>query len=447
MNWFERLMFRRIPLWVFALFAIFMIAGLSAYGWLVKYKVAKGPRFETIGRLALDLASVPDTLNGLRRGQELGLAPVTAPKIPDGLHRKELSGKDPELVLVARYDSAAHRFIVALTDMRNGTVLRRYAPDIKAINARSKMSSPLIDLARDRFPERYRLSHPLLMDDGGIVFQDAAPLVRVNACGKILWTLDGLYHHSIERDADGNLWVPDTVLKSTRKNVTPDYREDGIAKISPDGKLLFRQSLADILERNGLGYLFEGQPYSTDAFHLNDIEPVLRTGPYMTKGDLFLSLRHLSLLVQYRPSTGKIIWWQQGPWRMQHDINILDDRRVSLFDNRVIAGNPETVDQANDLLIYDLATKNFTTPYSSAFKANNIKTVTQGRGTPLGNGDVFVEETEYGRLLRMNPQGKLRWEYVSANPSGKRLFLAWSRILDNEKDAAAIAAAKAATCK
>jgi hypothetical protein len=285
------------------------------------------------------------------------------------------------------------------------------------------------------------------MDDGGIVFQDAAPLVRVNACGKILWTLDGLYHHSIERDGDGNLWVPDTVLKSTRKNVTPDYREDGIAKISPDGKLLLRQSLADILERNGLGYLFEGQPYSTDAFHLNDIEPVLRTGLYMTKGDVFLSLRHLSLLLQYRPSTGKIIWWQQGPWRMQHDINILDDRRISLFDNRVIAGNPETVDQANDLLIYNLATKDFASPYTAAFKANNIKTVTQGRGTPLGNGDLFVEETEFGRLLRMDPQGKLRWEYISANQSGKRLFLAWSRILDNEKDAAAIAAAKAASCK
>jgi hypothetical protein len=229
--------------------------------------------------------------------------------------------------------------------------------------------------------------------------------------------------------------------------VTADYREDGIAKISPAGKLLFRQSLAVILERNGLGYLFEGQPYSADAFHLNDIEPVLRTGPYMTKGDLFLSLRHLSLLVQYRPSTGKIIWWQQGPWRMQHDINILDDRRISLFDNRVIAGNPETVDQANDLLIYDLATKNLTSPYAAAFKANNIKTVTQGRGTRLGNGDVFVEETDFGRLLRMDPQGKLRWEYISANPSGKRLLLAWSRILDNEKDAAAIAAAKAATCK
>lgn len=447
MNWFERLMFRRIPIWIFALFVISTIAGLSAYGWLIKYKLANGPRFEAIGKLALDLASVPDTLNRLRQGEELGVAAVVAPKLRDGLHRHEPPGKEADLVLVARYDSAARRFIVAMTNMQNGSVLRRYAPDIAAINARSKISSPLIDLAKDRFPARYRLSHPLLMPDGGIVFQDAAPLVRIDACGKVLWTLDGMYHHSIERDADGNIWAPDTVLKSARKNVTADYREDGIAKISPSGQLLFRKSIADILSRNGLGYLYEGRPYSPDAFHLNDIQPVLSSGPYMTKGDLFLSVRHLSLLVQYRPSTGKIIWWQQGPWRMQHDINILDDRRISVFDNRVVAGNPETVDQSNELLIYDLSSKTLTSPYAAAFRANDIKTVTQGRGTPLSNGDIFVEETEYGRLLRMDRQGNLRWDYISANKTGKRLFLAWSRILDNEKDAAGIAAARVATCK
>lgn len=440
-------MFRRIPLWILVIFMISAIGGLSAYGWLVKYKLAKGPRFETIGQLALDLAAVPDTLNTLRHGRELGLAPVVAPMIGDGLHRKEVASQLEPPVLVARYDANAHRFIVALTDMNNGRVLRRYAPDIKAINSRSQMKSPLISLARDRFPERYRLSHPLLMDDGGIIFQDAAPLVRIDACGKILWTLDGIFHHSIERDADGNIWVPETALRSSRKNVTADYREDRIAQISPAGRIIFRKSVVDILLQNGLGYLFQGRPYSTDFFHLNDIEPVLTSGPHMKKGDLFLSFRHLSLIVQYRPSTGSIIWWQQGPWRMQHDVNILDNHRISIFDNRVISGNPETVDQSNEFLIYDLSTRKISSPFAAAFRANQIKTVTQGRGTPLENGDVFVEETEYGRLLRLSPNGDVRWEYVSANPTRKRLFLAWSRILDNKKDEVGIAAARAAQCK
>jgi Arylsulfotransferase (ASST) len=291
------------------------------------------------------------------------------------------------------------------------------------------------------------MSHPLLMEDGGIVFQDSGPLVRIDACSRIVWTIDGIFHHSIERDSLGNLWVPYTPLRSKRAGFGAKFRDDAIAHVSPGGRLLSTVYLFDILVKNGLGGLFESHPYLDDPFHLNDIEPVLTSGPYWKAGDVFLSLRHLSLIMLYRPSTGKIIWWKQGPWRMQHDVNILDSQRISIFDNHARFSSDSRVDGHNNLLIYDFATTRLDDSWNTAFADNSIQTFTQGRGKVLPDGEVFVEDTENGRLLRMAKDGRLRWDYVAADQTMARLFLAWSRVLDITEDAKGIGAAQNRKCK
>ena len=58
---------------------------------------------------------------------------------------------------------------------------------------------------------------------------------------------------------------------------------------------------------------------------------------YWSKGDIFLSVRSLSLIILYRPSTNEVIWYKQGPWRFQH-IDIVDDNTIAIFDNNVTLG-------------------------------------------------------------------------------------------------------------
>src|SRR5690606_7627779 len=125
-----------------------------------------------------------------------------------------------------------------------------------------------------------------------------------------------------------------------REQVSPRFVEDGIAKLSPSGKILLTRSLPRILKDNGLAHLFEGYPYNDDPFHLNDIEPVPGSGPNWARGDVFLSIRNLSLVALYRPSTGRILWWRQGPWLSQHDVTILDDHRIGIIDNHAVSGYP-----------------------------------------------------------------------------------------------------------
>lgn len=445
LSWLERILTKSLSIRLCLVLALLGILCSIGFGWLVKYHVTEGPRFKTLGAIAVDVASVPSTMAALIRSTKTGEVPSTRLRRPDGFD--DVGAQQPnDYFLAARYLPDHDRFVVQLLRSPDNNPIRTYAPNIVEINSRSKLDTPLLNLARDRRPDRYRLSHPLLMEDGGIVFQDAGPLVRIDACSNILWTLDGIYHHSIERDAEGMLWVPYTPAKSKRPGVSDKFRDDGLARISPDGRLLSVVLLMDILQENGLSYIVNGRPYSDDPLHLNDIEPVMRNGLFWQKGDVFLSLRHPSLVMLYRPSTGKVIWSKQGPWRMQHDVNIVDDSRISIFDNRINYHKVPSVDGYNNIVIYDFVSNTLDHSWAGAFSRNDIKTVTQGRSTILPDGDAFVEETENGRVLRMSKNGRLRWDYVTANPEMERLYLAWSRFIDETKDSKALEAAWTMKC-
>ena len=49
-------------------------------------------------------------------------------------------------------------------------------------------------------------------------------------------------------------------------------------------------------------------------------------------------------------------------------------------------------------------------------------------------------------MLRVSPEGALRWHYVNANEAGERYRIFWSRYLDPDRYARGIGAAQAAQC-
>ena len=65
---------------------------------------------------------------------------------------------------------------------------------------------------------------------------------------------------------------------------------------------------------------------------------------------------------------------------------------------------------------------------------NDVKTVSQGRSTILPNGDLFVEEQNYGRILYFNSDGSLRWTHINRAENGNLYANSWSRILFDKKD-------------
>lgn len=434
---------RRVPLWALILainLAVILIVAVSALA-------RDAEKHGAVGAAALAVSRVPNTIADWWRGP----APFSSQhyaKLPAGFVRNTASGfVDPGYVLVTPYDVARRRASVQLIRLSDGKVVKEWLPHVAAINARSHFTSAIVDLRRDKNVHRMRPMHPMLLANGDLIIHDNTPLARIDGCGRPEWVIDGIFHHSIERAGDGSLWIPYRLARSALADVGPKFADEGIAQVTDGGRVVKVERIIDILDRNGMGGLWRGRPYAEDPFHLNDIEPVLASGRYWRRGDVLLSLRNMSLLILYRPSTGRIVWSKTGPWSAQHDVSLLDDHRVMVFDNHVRWGaDGRRVDGNSRLLVYDFATGQVTSPLARTFERRGISSATQGRATPLPNGDVMVEETEGGRLMRLAPDGSVRWRYVSADASGRRLWLSWSRYL--EPDAPGIqSAVRAATLK
>ena len=227
--------------------------------------------------------------------------------------------------------------------------------------------------------------------------------------------------------------VTRTVMPAPKK-----YIDVSLTKISQQGKVLYINSLTQILIDNNLDYLIFGQGdevLNKNPIHLNDIQPVLSDGKFYKKGDLFLSLRHLSLILLYRPSSNKIIWKGSGPFYHQHDVNILDNHRISIFNNNSkTLYNGEKVDGSNEIIIYNFETDTYSQYNQNTFIKHKIISHSEGRGEILENGNFFIEETNYGRTMFFSENGKLLWEHINKDDSNNLSVVGWSRLYVKIKD-------------
>jgi hypothetical protein len=275
--------------------------------------------------------------------------------------------------------------------------------------------------------------HPLMQEDGSILLK-ASPfgfIYKIDENSTILWKSNKLAHHSNELDENGNIWTCAIDLNNITAN-NLGYKEDAILCLDQDGNELFFKSLTDIFLENKLfEELVESTPVGynwnnkfKDPLHLNDVEPVMNNGTYWKKGDVFLSMRNKSLLALFRPETGKIIMWKQGPWLAQHDVDIENDSIISIFNNNVSFLNDEVKTSGN------IAEFNFKTNNTKFIFNDIFRTKYQGRKTRLHSKDVLIESTMTGLYFLLDSIGKLKYKFYVPYPPDPKLaqFPGWSRL-------------------
>jgi hypothetical protein len=440
----------KIELWVLCLAGVLLFIGLIGFGSLVRHEIlAPVSQLPILSSTALFIAEIPTNLNKIVRGHTFDLK-TQEQRFPNVSGFKGEPLEEETYLLLSKYDGVKERAFVELIDLRSFEVRKLWSPDINKINGLVDTSKPEFDsyyLERDFNVTRYLMVHPFLTEDGGLIFQGMnSPLVKIDKNSQLVWqNQEDAFHHSIEQDHEGNIWVSSQVYpyQVDKKYVGSEYGnfiDDAITKVSADGKILFQKSVNDILIENNLkSLLFElktGNIFDIDPLHLNDIQPVLTDGPHWERGDVFLSLRHQSIIILYRPSTNKIIWkGGQEYISAQHDVDILDDHRISIFNNnekRFFDG--EKVDGNNEVVIYDFKTDSYSKYLNESLKKYDVRTLSDGRSQILDSGDLFIEEQNYGRLLYFNKDKSVQWQYVNRADDGKVYLLKWSRILYKPED-------------
>jgi len=438
-------MFKKIDAWILYLTFVLSLIFAISFGILVRQELVGFQKLGIISKTALILAEIPYNLKQIYLDYSTSGAyefEIKYARFTDKPRFKKLIPKKrKELILLSRYNFDLKRNVVEIVDQNNFSVLHTFNPDINQINSKTDTNrEEFKNLLIDKKPNRYFFWNPLITGKGDLIFHSDSPLVKIDFCSNLLWINDhDGFHHSSNIDHEGNYWAPshmfpfsiDKKLVGENRN---NYQDDAITKISPNGKILYQKSVSEILLNNGYKFrLFSQQDYLYDRIHLNDIQPALSDGPYWKQGDVFLSLRNLSMIMHFRPSENKIINILSGEFYNQHDVDIISDKEISIFNNNVLltAGGRKVINNS-EVLIYDFETKKFRQKFPRSMKSNNVQTVAHGLNEILPDGSMFVEERDEGRILMFNSNGDLEWEYVNKGENGKAYYLWWSRIIDEE---------------
>ena len=141
------------------------------------------------------------------------------------------------------------------------------------------------------------------------------------------------------------------------------------------------------------------------------------------------------MIILYRPSENKIIWFKQFPWALQHDVDILNENQISIYNNkRLIFNFNKSYNKNNNILIYDFEKDKVLNKYETLFKDFNIVTPEEGLSEIQKDGSVFIEESIYGRALQFDKNRNLIWKYINRAKNNKLYRLNWSRIIENVDD-------------
>lgn len=298
-----------------------------------------------------------------------------------------------------------------------------------------------------------------LQPDGDIVFNyELLGLIRVNACGEVVWRLPRRTHHSVHRDpSTGSLWVGVAdVVRGWRKDRPghwPWWWEQAALEVSPEGEPLREIAILDVLRAAGLTGLMHMSTidnWSTrvrgDTMHGNDVEPFPAgmASTVFRPGDLMLSLRNINAVIVFDPETLAIRYKSVGRVLRQHDPDFLPGDVISVFDNNNLA--PQERGGSSRIVELD-ATDPSGLAARTVFEGSAdapFYTDIMGVHQRLPNGNILIAEARAGRVFEVTADGEEVWSLANAVGDGLRGVVSAAERLPPELDAAHFAAARAA---
>mgnify|MGYP000020566994 CR=1 FL=1 len=452
----ERFFLKKLELWLVGLLIVFGLGCTILFGAMVKNVALGYDRFGKLGAWSFALASVPADAQKILRGGADNWMQLPESNRFEGRAGFRFAADNPDagpdgFLLLSRYDGNIQRHVVELLDLSSGEIDFRVELDTDryfegvAFDKDNALATPWN-------PNRFRAIHPIATTNGDLLIKDhSGPLARVSPCGELVWLLaDGDYHHSINAAPEGGYWIPTRVPLENLDRMVSEFSNPGLARISEEGEILYQRSLGNIIMENGLEHLIlsVADTFEHNRMHLNDIQPVASDGPFWKRADAFLSLPAISTIILFRPSTDQIIWMKQGPWLAQHDVDIVNEHTIAVFNNDTVnLGSGPFVRGANKVTYYDFATDKTHSPHDATLIRHEVRTKFGGLFERLPKDHLMVEETGGGRLAITDANGDLFAEYVNRAQDGKLYHLGWSRYLGQTEGEDTRDAMLAADCR
>jgi hypothetical protein len=295
------------------------------------------------------------------------------------------------------------------------------------------------------FTCRHRIWNPYISREGLITY--IVPwndLIAVDLkTGRQKWRIRGAFHHSIEPDANEDLWVcgaidPETINSPESKTPHSNkiFEDQALVRVSKTGKILQTISVADLLSRSGLEYLLYGSSnpnLNFDPIHLNQITPINRDAGLLKKGQILISLRNLSTIVLVDPTSQSVVWHKSGKWMNQHCVMAIGPSTFSVLDNHSFASG---YDWLNPQWRTRIIKHNIETDVSCEILANaellkNLKIPLEGRALSVDSDTWIIEDSHAGTIMLLRGNNVVS-KWVNKYPDGSVGVTSWCRYISND---------------
>ena len=276
-------MFKKIEIWILYLLILIFFISLIIFGGFLKYSASGGKKLQNLQIVANYISDIPlNFIKILRTTNDPGNHFVDKSM----KNIKEKNGftffKNNEilknkLLILSRYDGDKKKGVVEVVDLNNFKVIHRYEPDSKSLlknlsnDYKKKYPTTEIDLSENRM----FLWHPYIEENGNLIFNSSSPLFNIDICNRVNWVIDKYFHHSLEKNFENNYWATHGVLSKINEKYigkkSSDWSDDGVVKVSSNGKILYEKSFSEILiENNYQNLIFTHlqNPINNDFCHL-----------------------------------------------------------------------------------------------------------------------------------------------------------------------------------
>jgi hypothetical protein len=256
----------------------------------------------------------------------------------------------------------------------------------------------------------------LLLDGGDLIaIYDYHGLVRIDRDSRLVWASPGQYHHDLWLGG-GRLWVLRT--SPSAAGALPgragSVMEEELVLLDPrDGRVLRTVSLLDAFRRSRYAGVLRRLPLTEDVFHDNTIEILAGPDPrgVFTRGRALVSLRNIHTVAVVDLERERVVWATTGPWRMQHEPQILTGGSMLLFDN---LGVPDY----SRVLELDPFSKQVLWSYGGS-RQEAFHSEGMGAQQRLPNGNTLITDSFSGRAFEVTPAGRVVWRFDNPARAGE----------------------------
>lgn len=333
------------------------------------------PKFDDDAQARAQVLSLPYASGSRAAGHEAGGIRILDPAAVDPHPRIYNSGH------------AAEAFLIQV----DGTLIKRWAmPWNRAFPGVKVPQQP------------YDWRRVALRPNGDLLgLYQGAGIVRIDSSSRLVWARFGPYFNDLLVAADEHVWTLGKYPTSgERVGRATEVLEDFLIHLDSSGSELERWSLLGALQAQ-CPQVLDPLVDHPDILHSNTVTRVPRDTSTLRQGDLLISLREIDTIIAFDPTTSTIRWCQRGPWMRQHEPTLDPDDLLLVFDNK--GGEPHQ----SRVVRFDPVERSIRNQLGGFFSAE------AGSVQRLPNGNLLVTESEGGRALEFDTEGRLVWEFVS----------------------------------